>query len=466
MLTKSETWGKAARIAIGSALLGGLLACSDNDDDRRPAYGGSSSSSSSQAAASNIVEVAAANGSFTTLLNALQSAGLDDELSDPNASVTVFAPTDAAFAALQESLGEEAYNALLGSDQLDDILLYHVVGSEIDAQAAIAANGSLLETLNGTDVAISYVDETVMVNDASVTIPDVAASNGIIHVIDKVIVPPSETIADLVVAADNLSTLEVAVITADLAETLAGSGPYTVFAPTDEAFAKLGQETIDAVLADADLLTNLLTYHVFDGKTDAATVAGLNGSEVPMLNEEGAVVSVVDGDVYIDRAKVSVTNVLASNGVVHIIDSVMKPAGVNAPDGDVIDVLVADDNFSTLVAAVTEAELVSTLQGDGPFTVFAPTDDAFEQLPEGTLEALLADTAQLADVLTYHVFSGSVDSSAAVAAAGSSITMLNGQDTEVTLESGELYIDGARVLMTDIVTSNGVIHVIDAVMVP
>lgn len=456
-------------------VLGFFTACSgDNDDDNSYSSSSSSvaeasSSSSSEESATteeNIVEVAVANGSFTTFVTALQAAGLDDDLADENASFTVFAPTDAAFEELRSTMSDEEWDALLASDDLASILLYHVVSGEISAEQAIAADGSLIETLNGNNVAVGYVDGSVTVADATVVSADVGASNGVIHVIDTVIMPPSGTITDLVVEGEQFATLETAVTTAGLGDTLAGDGPFTVFAPTDAAFAKLGEETIAAILADNDLLTDILTYHVIGSTVSAKQAIDLSGSAATMLNDEDADINLVDSSLYIDRAKVSVTNIVATNGVVHVIDSVMKPDEVSAPDGDIVAVLAADDNFTTLVTAVTTAGLVETLQGEGPFTVFAPTDAVFEALPDGTLADLLADPEALGDILTYHVFAGSVDAAAAVAADGASLTMVNGSDAAVAVVDGAVTIAGATVIMTDVETSNGIIHVIDAVMIP
>lgn len=443
---------------LAAACMSLITACSDS----------SSNDKEEETPALNIVETAIDAGNFTTLVAALQAANLDDDLADSNAELTVFAPTDAAFDELKATMSDSEWDALLASDDLASILLYHVADGEILAAQAIEASGDLLPTLNGKPLAVNYSNEVVYVNDAGVSTPNVLASNGVIHVINKVVMPPSSTITDLVVQSDSLSTLETAVIEAGLADALAGEGPFTVFAPTNDAFDKLGADVLDVVLADNTLLNNILTYHVIDQQVSAKTAISLAGQSAAMLNNEDASISLVDGSLYIDRAKVSVTNVLASNGVVHIIDTVMKPEGVDtiAPDGDVVDILAADDNFSTLVTAVSEAGLVSTLQGDGPFTVFAPTNSAFDALPEGTLEALLGNVSDLEPILLHHVFAGEVDAAAAVAADGSALTMVGGSTADVEVMDGSVMIDGATVILTDIVAENGIIHVIDAVITP
>lgn len=131
---------------------------------------------------------------------------------------------------------------------------------------------------------------------------------------------------------------------------------------------------------------------------------------------------------------------------------------------DIVDIAVADDRFETLVAALQAADLVDTLKGAGPFTVFAPTDDAFDALPAGTLDSLLQDIPALKDVLLYHVVSGKVMAADVVEL--TSATTVLGEDVTVTVDQGNVYINDAKVIITDIEASNGVIHVIDAVLIP
>ena len=133
---------------------------------------------------------------------------------------------------------------------------------------------------------------------------------------------------------------------------------------------------------------------------------------------------------------------------------------------DVLDVALEADDFNTLVTAVIEADLVAALKGDGPFTVFAPTDAAFAALPEGTLDSLLADKEQLANVLLYHVVSGKVMAEDVLEMDGAMVETLLGEEIEISIENGMVYINDSQVTTTDIEASNGVIHVIDTVLVP
>ncbi len=295
---------------------------------------------------------------------------------------------------------------------------------------------------------------------------------------------PAETPAagDIVAVAsstEGFSTLVAAVTAAGLVETLQGEGPFTVFAPTDDAFAALPEGVLDALLLpeNKDVLVRILTYHVVSGKVMAADVAA---GEVPSVEGSPITVTVDGGKVMLNgSANVVATDVAASNGVIHVIDAVILPPGLDvaaliapvtteaaAEVGDIVEVASTTEGFSTLVAAVTAAGLVETLQGEGPFTVFAPTDEAFAALPAGVLDALLLpeNKAVLAQILTYHVVSGKV--MAADVAAGD-VPSVEGSPITVTVDGGKVMLNGsANVVATDVAASNGVIHVIDAVILP
>jgi len=212
---------------------------------------------------------------------------------------------------------------------LTNILLYHVVGSE--ARAADVVNMSGVETLNGQAVAITVEDGVVKLNDlATVVSTDIEASNGIIHVIDSVLVPPaseSSTIADVVASNEDFSTLLAALEAAGLTETLAGAGDFTVFAPTNEAFAALPAGTLDTLLADPQgQLSQILLYHVVGSRAAAADVVNL--SSVDTLQGSPITIEVVNGGVVLnDSVMVTQTDIMASNGVIHVINAVLLPPG-------------------------------------------------------------------------------------------------------------------------------------------
>lgn len=283
----------------------------------------------------------------------------------------------------------------------------------------------------------------------------------------------SQTIVDIAVADGRFTTLVAAVQAAGLAETLSGEGPFTVFAPTDDAFAALPAGTLDELLKpeNKQQLTDILLYHVVPGKVMAADVTSLDGKMADTALEGKQLGVKVDmGSVYLnENTKVIIADIEASNGVIHVIDSVLLPPTDEAAmeTKDIVDTAVADGRFTTLVAAVQAAGLAETLQGEGPFTVFAPTDEAFAALPAGTLESLLLpeNKQQLTDILLYHVVPGNVMASD-VAGLTSAPTVL-GEDVTVKVQDGRVYLnDNVEVIITDIQTSNGVIHVLDAVLIP
>jgi uncharacterized surface protein with fasciclin (FAS1) repeats len=313
---------------------------------------------------------------FTFLLTAIQAAdpAVLEALSGEG-TFTVFAPTDAAFAALFEELGEEAVAALLADPEaLTDILLFHVadVGAPIDAATVgavleMSGGSATLETLNGQAIDVVVDEEgTITINGAGLVATDIMATNGVIHVIDAVILPESRDIATIVTefasveameATDTMpammpefTTLLSAVVGADLAGVLADPEAFfTVFAPTDAAFAALPAETLAAVVGDVELLTSVLTYHVVAGNASTSVLADIavnaetegyefpeffvgftedGGLELATVNGESIVVMIDGmGGITVNESNVVMYDVDASNGVIHVIDAVLVPAG-------------------------------------------------------------------------------------------------------------------------------------------
>ncbi|QDU37797.1 Immunogenic protein MPT70 precursor [Maioricimonas rarisocia] len=268
-------------------------------------------------------------------------------------------------------------------------------------------------------------------------------------------------IVDTAVAAGSFNTLATALKSAGLVHALKGEGPFTVFAPTDEAFGKLPEGTVENLLKpeNRDQLTAILTYHVVPGKVMAEQVVGLNGAI--SLNGQRVDIKVADDKVQVDGAQVVKTDIACSNGVIHVIDSVILPASDNIPT-----TAANASQFKTLLTAVKAAGLAEVLSGEGPFTVFAPTDDAFARLPEGTVESLLEpqNRDQLTAILKYHVVSGRVYSEQALEA-GKAKT-LQGRPIRIRVVDGKAKVNKAGIVATDVDASNGVIHVIDTVLLP
>jgi transforming growth factor-beta-induced protein len=401
----------------------------------------------------DIVDIAVADGRFGTLVAAVQAAGLVDALKGEG-PLTVFAPTDDAFSALPEGTVEAL---LVDIPTLTDILLYHVVAGKVMAADVIEL--SQAQTLQGQFIDILVDGGKVMIDNAEVIITDIEASNGIIHVIDAVILPESRDIVDIAVEDGRFETLVAAVGAAGLVDALKGEGPLTVFAPTDNAFAALPEGTVEALLGDIPTLTDILLYHVVAGKVMASNVVEL--SQAQTLQGQFVDIMLDMGNVMIDNAQVLITDIEASNGVIHVIDAVILPES-----RDIVDIAIEDGRFETLVAAVQAAGLVDALKGEGPLTVFAPTDDAFALLPEGTVEALLADLPTLTDILLYHVVEGKVMAVDVLGLDGKMAATLLGKSVDIMIEGGKVMIGDAQVIITDIEAANGVIHVIDAVLLP
>jgi transforming growth factor-beta-induced protein len=399
-----------------------------------------------------IVDIAVGDGNFKTLVAALTAAGLDKTLAGAG-PFTVFAPTDAAFAKLPAGTVESLLKPE-NKDKLVQILTYHVVAGKV--LAADVSKLTSADTIAKLPVTVKVDMGKVMINDAAVTKADIMASNGVIHVIDTVLLP--KDIVDTAVADGRFKTLAAALTAAGLVDTLKGKGPFTVFAPTDDAFAKLPKGTLETLLKPESkkVLTDILTYHVASGSLLAADV--VKKSLIDTVNGIPVKVKVDGSKVFINDAQVVITDIKTSNGVIHVIDSVILPPK------DIVDTAVADGRFKTLATALTAAGLVDTLKGKGPFTVFAPTDEAFAKLPAGTLTALLADKAKLTAILTYHVVSGRVMAADVVKL--TSANTVNGKPVTIKVDGGKVYINDAQVIITDILTSNGVIHVIDKVILP
>jgi uncharacterized surface protein with fasciclin (FAS1) repeats len=268
-----------------------------------------------------------------------------------------------------------------------------------------------------------------------------------------------KNIVEIASADGRFNTLVTALGAAELVGTLQGEGPFTVFAPTDEAFAKLPAGTVEALLNDVPTLTNILLYHVVPGKVMASAVVNLDAANT--ASGERLQIRMMDNKVMVNDAQVVITDIEASNGVIHVVDSVILPPQKMA---SIVDIANEDGRFKTLLTALDAADLVDTLSDGGPFTVFAPTDDAFAKLPAGTVEALLGDIPTLKSILLYHVVPGKLMASDVVAL--NSATTVNGQDLMIGIMGDGVMLNEAKVLITDIEASNGVIHVIDAVVLP
>jgi len=418
----------------------------------------------------SIVDLAVASPNLSTLVTALKAADLVDTLSG-GGPFTVFAPTNAAFAALQPGVLDNLLKPE-NKAQLVDLLTYHVAVG--DAHAKDLMDMQMLITEEGKRLTVRTAGSDIFINSAKVVTADVDASNGVVHIVDAVLVPgsdpkPKNSIVDLAVATPNLSTLVTALKAADLVDTLSGVGPFTVFAPTNAAFAALQPGVLDYLLKPENKaqLVDLLTYHVASADAHAKDLMDMQ----MLTTVEGKNVTVrVAGNgtaIFINSAKVTTADVGACNGIVHIIDAVLMPGDAPKPAGkSIVDLAVADPDLSTLVMALKAADLVNTLSGAGPFTVFAPTNEAFAALPKGVLANLLKpkNKAQLVDLLTYHVASGEVHKKDLMDM--QMLTTVEGKNVTVRVDGNDILINSAKVTTADDDASNGVVHIIDAVLMP
>ncbi|MEM0940597.1 MAG: fasciclin domain-containing protein [Bacteroidota bacterium] len=454
----------------------------------------------------DIVELAQSQSSLSTLVEALTKfPDLVAALSDEDQTYTVFAPTNDAFIALLGVIGQTSLDDIPES-VIRRILEYHVVqgsavlssqlmdGDEVDP--ILADMGDIISVGVGT---------SVTVDSATVTTADVEATNGVVHIIDGVLIPDLETsIVNTVVEPAYFSVdfeiLTSAVVKADLLTTLINrDAEYTLFAPTDEAFEAVNITSVENLTADD--LEPILLYHVLDIEVKEAD-----------LPESGSAVTTLNGDFYLSinsagtfingLSQVTIPDIDQDNGVVHVIDRTLTPAA-----GDVVDIAVAASQategaeFGQLVAALTAVsentttDLITALKGDGPFTVFAPTDAAFQTLYTAVgdqdvdldtdIDDLVAAAGleTIAVVLQYHVlsvdgFDGGVFSSDIpnVLNGNNSVTLtplaggtwnLNA-DLTITPTDAVLMLglDDASIIGTDILATNGVIHTIDQVILP
>lgn len=491
-----------------------------------------------QDTAMDIVDTAVADGRFTMLVAAMEAAGLVDTLKGEG-PFTVFAPTDDAFAALPAGTVE---GLLADIPALTDVLLYHVVSGAVNAETVVGLESAT--TVQGSDISIEVRDGSVFLNDSiQVVITDIPASNGVIHVIDGVLLPPAPepqmvTIrvahfspdtpavdvfvngeasiqglefpaitgwiqlpagtyniavapagagieaaaigpADFDLPADafitvaaigslEAGTLAPQVLVEDYSDIAEGSARVTVFHAIEDAPA------VDVLAGGSPVVTALAFPGAQDSNDGAFTLEVPAGSYDLQVVPTGATEPVVldlpgtqlDADT---RYFVAAVGTLAAPQIAlaaTAMAAVRELMGVEEESGDtIVDIAVADGRFTTLVAAVQAAGLAETLSGEGPFTVFAPTDDAFAALPAGTVEGLLADIPALTDILLYHVVPGEVMAADVVNLR--SATTVQGSDISIEVRDGAVYLnDNVQVFITDIQASNGVIHVIDGVLLP
>lgn len=405
---------------------------SDDDDNNEPLT------------EEKITEIVSNREDLSTLSSALTTADLTSAL-EGDGPFTLFAPTNNAF---------DAITIPTNITTLSNILLYHVVGASV--LSTDLSSGLVADTLNGETVT-ALVDDGVFFYDSNgrlsqVIEADIIGSNGVIHIIDTVLLPQG-TLNDIVQNVPSLSSLNTALIDNGLDAALSDpSATYTLFAPTNDAI-----EMFSGSIGDQDLLFHLLP--------DIYMSDDIPANPTQITTASGDILSVVklDDDVFVTDAvgrigAVTIANIKGTNGVVHIIDIVLARTEFRS----IVDLAVGRDDLSTLVSALTTADLVDTLSGPGPFTVLAPTDTAF-----GAID-VPSNVTVLTSVLLYHVLGASVLSSDL--SSGLIATTLNGETVTALVTDGVFFYDSngrlSQVQEADIIGTNGVIHVVDTVLLP
>ncbi|WP_299534329.1 fasciclin domain-containing protein [Ulvibacterium sp.] len=491
-----------------------VFACSKNDDatDTDGNTDAMNDGENQEETLPNIVELAQSVDVLEYLVDALvqADAGLVEALSEAGEN-TVFAPTNDAFKALLAQLdgleNVEDFDETAEKELLAEILKYHVIGGT-SAFSDELSDGTVLETLQTEELGIK-VDATVFVQDkteeeAEVVAADNEASNGVVHIVDKVLLPqavldilfPKPTIVELVSTTDELSLLRDAVVKANLVDALNAEGPFTVFAPSNaaiqELFDLLGDDyasfdDFDNII-ELQILEQILLYHVVMGNVGSTDLAP---GTVPTLLTDNSIEVIASGETFvIGDASETDANILdadkeASNGTVHIIDKILIPQEVYdllGLSGDssaktIAELVEETEGFSFLKEALELTGLLDTLGEEGPFTVFAPSDEALFGLLAllgeglGSIEDFDSEFEinLLRDVLLYHVLPGIVTS--ADLGVSTADTFSDGNSLNiVSTEEGFGLVDAtgfpANFIVTDIPAENGVIHTIDRVLIP
>lgn len=403
----------------------------------------------------SLYDIIATSPSHNTLEAAIDAAGLKSTLQGAG-SMTIFAPTDSAFAKLPAGTVESLLQEPAGL--LKEILLYHVLGTEVNSGAV--QNGAVVTALSNLNTLklTKTTSGKVFVNHAEVTAADVPATNGVLHVIDEVLLP-NKTVVDVALGSTVHTTLVLAVIKAELLPALTDpAAKLTVFAPTNDAFAMLLPQGLDNITASD--LAPILLYHVLGDSVASAKVS--NGLVAQPLNGANTIkLSKIASKVFANQAEVAVADLRATNGIVHVVNKVLLPSKT------VVDIALGSAAHTTLVQAVIKAGLLPALTDPmAKYTVFAPTNDAFSEIASNTLQDLLQDsTGSLKNVLLYHVVADSVRSTAL---SNNQVikTLLGNESITITINNGVFVNTTSQVTLADLKSENGIVHVVDEVLLP
>lgn len=431
-----------------------FTSCDDDDDDEvmiQPT--------------TNIVGTAQSLPALSTLTSAIVAAGLDTALSGPG-PFTVFAPNNAAF----DKLDPATLNTIVSTPSLLTALLqYHVVSGEVKSNGL--SNGAVPTLLSSQNIDVSISGGTVSLNgNSNVTAADLETTNGVIHIIDEVLIPDNfitQTITDLAINNSNFSILVDILTMPEFSDILAAASniqsDLTVFAPTNDAFVNLlgalNKSSLDEI--PVGILKEIVSYHILG--TSVMSTELSDGMTAPTLLDGESIMVDLSNGVMINNSNVIAADVEAVNGVIHGIDNVLIPSYVAQALGTISEVYLFNNDFSILSAAIRKAGLLETVSTAQDITVFAPNDDAFMKAGITSLDGL--DAEALTPILLYHVLGAKV--MAAGLPADGMATTLNGEKIFLGYLTNSVLINGLTTITgTDIEMSNGVIHTIDKTLTP
>ncbi|XP_075065935.1 transforming growth factor-beta-induced protein ig-h3 [Mixophyes fleayi] len=396
------------------------------------------------AVTNNIDQVVETEDSLETLRAAVAASGLNTLLESEDRQYTLLAPTNEAF----EKVPPDTLKRILGDPEaLKDLLHHHLLHSAQCSEAIIA--GSSIETVEGTPIEVGCQgDELTLNGKAIISNKDVLATNGVVHFIDELLIPDSaKTISEL--GKDSVVSTVIDIFKqAGLNNHLTSEERVTVIAPHNSAF-KAGTPTIDRDL------TNLLQNHILKDQLSSKYL--YHGQVLETVGGKKLRVFVYRNALCIENSCIDAHDKKGRYGTLFIVDKLLTP-----PSGNVMDVLKADNRFSMLVAAIQSAGLTETLNREGTFTVFAPTDEAFRALPRGELNKLLGNAKDLSNLLKYHIGDEILVSGAVSQLVR--IKSLQGEKLETSSKNATLHVNKEPVSEADMMATNGVVHAISTVL--
>lgn len=411
----------------------------------------------------NLVERLAGLEQYSTLVTAVTEAGLVDALAEID-QATIFAPTNAAFAKIP---AENLAAILADQDALTNLLTYHVVPGQrlssyrLGNRTLTALNEGSLDVKTTRHRSFWWFSSTVKVNDSTVVQANIGATNGIIHGIDTVLDPgfvAPKSILELAAENENLSTLATLVQSAGLGRALDSDRlELTVFAPTNEAFSKLPAAVLEVVQNDRELLRFVLKNHIVRGSVQSTE---LETGTVRTVARTDLDVVVGEDAITVGPATVVGADVLASNGIVHVIDEVLVPEILDT----LVGVIESRDELATFKVALDASGFTPLFAQESRFwkwTIFAPNNEAFAAIPADALGALLEDKRALRRVLLRHVAFGQITS--ADLTDGGVVRTIGGR-LAVDFSDAGVSFNGSPLVEADLKASNGVIHIVGGVI--